>query len=864
MKGNLVKKMNSSTLPPPSGKGWGGALGSGWSSMYFKTLWRYLIKNKTTSIINILGLSLGIVFCLIIYLVVQHELGYDTFHPDKERIYRVYADREFLGNKDKLAGIPNPLASALHDEISGVESVVGFYNYYAKVKIPAQLSHSNGPSEGNGKVFESPTPGTETSDVIVTGPRYFDIFQYKWLAGNAASFNAPNVTVLAASKAHKYFGRIPFDEMLGKEVVYNDGLHTVVGGIVGDWTQKSDFIFTDFISEASIPGSILANSIDLGSWGMWSHTTQAFVKLAPAADLSMVESQLAEWGNKHLNRDPESEVKMTLRLQPLSDLHFNNLLKDAYSRKAHLPTLRGLVAIAVFILLIAAFNFINLSTAQSIQRSREVGVRKVMGANRMNLITQFIGETFLVTFLATVLAVAIIPFLLSTFRSFLPPGISLDFQQVSLWLFLLGMVVCTTLIAGFYPAKVLSARHASSCIKGATPGRIGSKGYLRQTLTVFQFTISLVLIVCTLIVSSQIKHLLNMDMGFDKDEIVCIKLEGHNHQVLAEKIKQYPYVKALSIHLETPASERHAGTFISCLHEGQEKKTLASLELCDENYIPLYGLKIIAGRNLYPSNYMKEAVINETCARALGFDNPADAVGQMMNNGIWDGLPEEVTIPEGQVRQLKIVGVVSDFHLKPLYEAITPMFISATSQITDKMSVKLSTTGKKHDDVKRMLGDFESTWKEINPDERFALSFFDEKIASFYKNEQRTAQIFSLAMGIAIFISCMGLFGLAVFITRQRIKEIGIRKVLGASIFNILSMISGDFLKLVLIAAIIASPIAWYAMYHWLEGFASRVPIHWWTFVLAGVFAVVVALITVCMQSFKAATANPVKSLKTE
>ena len=809
---------------------------------YFKSAWRYLTRTKVSSIINILGLSLGIMCCLIIFLITKHELSYDAFHPDKERIYRLTTG---FGSS-----MLDPILDPIRADITGLESVVIFYNYLTKALIR---------NDKEEKLFEEPRLGIDPLDIIVTDPAYFDIFQYEWLAGNPASLNAPNMVALTKDKAYKYFGDLPVEQYMGKEITYGNALHVTVAGIVIPWTKNTDFIFTDFISYASIPGSELNERINMNAWGMWNAFTQVFVKLLPGVEPAAVEAQFPAWIEKHIST--ADDIKLKLSLQPLSDVHFNSSKRVIYSHQAHLPTLYGLMAIAAFILIIAVCNFINLYTAQSLQRAKEIGMRKVIGGKRADLIVQFLGETLLVTFFATLLSLLLADPAIRIFHSFVPQRLSQGLLQPFTWLFLLAVLLCTTLLAGFYPAKMSSGVSPISIMKGGTQ-RGGTKSLLRKSLIVFQFTISLILIICTMIVGDQIHYMMNKDLGFTQDAIINIRIRG-NRDVFAEKLKQYPFVEKISIHTTPPAAKGHGSTPFTFNGNGEEREVFGAIEFCDENFIPLYGLQLIAGRNLFPSPYMKEFVINETFARQLGFNDPQDAIGQLIKSGQLDRLPDDAPVTQG-TRLMQIVGVTSDFHFMPLYERIGPIAMSATTQAGRTMSVKLAAAGKNIGSFKQMLADIEKTWKEVNPYERFEMTFYDDSIVAFYEKEQKTAQIISASMLMAIFISCMGLFGLVMFTTKQRTKEIGLRKVFGAGIPDILALLSGGFIKLVLLSALIASPIAWFAMNKWLENFAYHVPLRWWIFGSACLFALLITIATISLQTIKVALSNTVNAIKNE
>ncbi|WP_276500538.1 ABC transporter permease [Terrimonas pollutisoli] len=810
---------------------------------YFKIAWRNFRRNKAFSLINISGLAIGISVCLVIFLITSHELNYDQFHPGKERIYRIVGSIKFKDEAPRQVGyIPSPLPMRIREQLTGFEQVAGFYNYYAKVTVP----------QAGNKAKEFEPMRDIPSPVIVAEASYFSIFPYQWLAGNAATaLNEPFKVVLTESSARKYFDNEKADKLIGRIITYNDSLQLIVSGIVKDWKHNSDFAFTNFISFPTVRYSFLKNDIDMNSWGVWDYFSQAFVKLAPGVSPAQVEAQLPRFVKDNIKGEGN-----TLQLQPLTDLHFNENYKDGYSRKVHLPTLYGLMGIALFILLIAIVNFINLSTAQSIKRAKEIGIKKVLGSDRKSLRIQFFAETFMITTAAVILSVVLLNPVLSVFKAFIPEGVILHPFQESIWVFLLIVIVATTLLAGFYPARVLSSYLPAISLKGQGLPKGNHKNYLRKSLIVFQFAISLAFIIGTLTVGKQIHYMLHTDMGFDKDAIINLKPgreETPDKKILfAQKLKQIPGVTAVSIHAETPAAERHGGTSIKSIgSNGTNKEILSSFEFADQNYIPLYDIKIVAGRNVLPSDTLREFVINTNAVTALGFKKPEDAVGQLMQVGI-------------SGKKGPVVGVIEDFHSRSFHEPINPFFITTTIKSSRTISIKLATTGKQAGYVKPTVAAIEKLWKEFYPDKEYEMSFFDETIAAFYEKENKTAQLMNTAMVIAILISCMGLLGLISFITQQRTKEIGIRKVLGASIANIVLLISKDFLVLVLIALVIAAPVAYYFMHQWLEDFAYRTTISWWIFGVSCVAMLAIAFLTLSIKAIGSAMANPIKSLRTE
>lgn len=467
------------------------------------------------------------------------------------------------------------------------------------------------------------------------------------------------------------------------------------------------------------------------------------------------------------------------------------------------------------------------------------------------------GETFILTALALVLAVAGIYGLLAVFRSFIPEGVDFSFFSLSTWLFLLSVALGTTLLAGIYPAKVLSSANVAINLKGAGVQKFNRRGYFIKGLIVFQFTISMVFIISTLVTGNQLHFLLNKDLGFTQNAIITIQTdtdhEAAKKDILAEKIRQLPGVEAVSVSEGTPAAKQHF--FNPLIYKGKEEKGAACiLEWGDEHFAPLYKLKIKAGRNIQPSDSIREFLVSESGTKALGFAKPEDAIGKMV----------QTIVPPGGWVSRPIVGVLSDFHSQSLHEHVMPVILTTSKEFSRLINIKLNTRGKQLSQFTTTLSKIEKCWKEMYPYDPFAYSFFDESVRRFYEKEKQTANLMNIAMVASICISCLGLFGLATLSVRRRTKEIGIRKVLGIGLPQIVFLLSKDSIKLVLIAIVIASPIAWYAMSQWLQGFAFRIDISWLTFALAGVMAVLIAFCTICYQSIKAAMANPVTAFRSE
>ncbi|HEX6429202.1 MAG TPA: ABC transporter permease [Niastella sp.] len=822
---------------------------------YFTIAWRNIMRHKLFAAINVVGLALGIAACLAIYLITDFEFSFDTFHPGKEKIFRIVSDNystEF--GEEHHGNIPDPAPFAIRREITGLASVAVFHNYRATVTIQG----NNLPE----KRFIRPSDRSEErSDIVIAEPSYFDIFQYEWLAGNQAAFNEPYTVVLTESKARKYFGGLAPAGLLNKTIIYNDSLYVKVAGIVKDFGKNTDFFFRDFISFSTVPNSFLKNEFTLDSWRDGHMAEQVFIKLNKDVQPSHINAQLINFVNRHLTQTKGHKV--TYRLQPLSTIHFDAGYSDAYSRKVHLPTLYGIMVIALFILIIAVINFITLSTAQSIDRAKEAGIRKICGSTATDFIIRYMGETLVLTLLAVILAVACIQPILTVFQGIIPDGLHFSVFNYSTWLFLVILTVITAVLAGFYPAKVLSAAAPAFILKGAAMQKGNRKGLFTKGLILFQFTISLVFIIGTLVVGKQMQYMQDKDLGFTKDAICTIETHedypAAKKELLAEKIRQLPEVNLVSVSEGTPVSKLH--WFNPLTYKGKEEKGTATiLEWGDQHFIPLYNIKIIAGRNVHASDTVKEFLINESCAKALGFTKPEEAVGKMVETFVPGG---NMTAPPGIVAR-PIVGVMADFHSQSLHDPVKPVLFATSTEFTRLINIQLNTSGKQLSHVKATMAKIEDLWHEVYPNDPYSYTFFDEAIASLYTKERHMAQLMNLAMIIAIGISCLGLFGLATLTARQRTKEIGIRKVLGADIAQIVLILNKDTFKLVLIAVVIASPLAWYFMHQWLNGFTYRIAISWWMFVLAGVMALLIAFCTVSYQSIKAALANPVNSLRSE
>jgi putative ABC transport system permease protein len=513
------------------------------------------------------------------------------------------------------------------------------------------------------------------------------------------------------------------------------------------------------------------------------------------------------------------------------------------------------MGIAVFILLLAVINFVNLSTAQSLQRAREVGIRKVLGSRRKDIALQLLGETFLLTLLAVILSLIITPLMITLLQRWMPPGLHLEFTT-SILLFLPGITIITSLLAGWYPAKVISAMLPVLSLKGQVTRSLLPNRHLHRGLIVFQFSISLIFIMGTVIVARQLHFILNKDLGFDKDAIITFRALGpvKDREVLAQQLRDVPGIAAVSRHRQMPQADFQGQTPFTYRGAQDRKVDRAVYQDADTNYLRLFGIKLVAGRNFFANDSVNEYVINETLASQLGFRQPQDALGQPVMTGMSHS-------PSGS--NGTIVGVVRDFHSGSLHDAIPPLYIDYFKRVPS-MSIRLTPEARQPATVATVLAEVEKLWEATYPHDKFSYTFFDDDIANLYQQEQRISGLMRLAMIIAIAISCMGLLGLATFTAEQRQKEISIRKVLGAGIARLFRMLTLDFLWPVALAFVIATPVAWYFMHGWLQDFVYRTTIPWWIFGICGLAAICIALLTVGFQTIRAAVRNPIDSLRNE
>jgi putative ABC transport system permease protein len=807
---------------------------------YLKTAVRFLLKNKTFSFINIFGLAMGTMCCLYILLYVQDQNSYDKHHKGVQNIYRITSSLELTGDKHTIATSSPPIAPAIKSDFPEVVQ-------FARLFSSDLFGNNNSMLKYKDKSFY------ETGLVFVDST-FFDVLSYHFAYGkNTRDILAePYSIVLSKPTAVKLFGN---NDPVGKVISIDNayGKHDFkVNGVVDDRLGKTHIKANIFVTLRS--GGFGQYLFNITQWA-GNNIACTFIKLRPGTDPVVFEKKLPNFLNKHGAQDLKSlGMTKTLHLQPVTSLHTTPGYEFEINSTISPTLLYILAGIAIMIQLIACINFMNLSTARASKRAKEVGVRKVVGAERSDLVKQFLGESFLLTLIGVFLAIPILSLAMPYLNQITQTNIQVNFLgHFSIWLILVVIVLVTGVVAGSYPAFYLSAFDAIKVMKGNFTNQISASG-IRRSLVVFQFFLSIVLITSIIIIYSQLNYIKNKDLGFDKSQkLVFSFYTGDTRSkapALTADLQQLSEVKYAS--LSDNYLSHHTGNDFPVYLAGGNQSTSVDAEnmAADEKFVKTNSIKIIAGRDFDAKDTLK-TLINETLCKRLGLKTEK-APGTRVFSKDFDG----------SVRHFDIVGVMKDFNYNSLHGEVGPFMIFRNGNPNNYfsfMTVSVSST-----DYKSLLKKMERIWQKNLPGVPFAYAFLDQEVQKQYEAEISLSNIINSFTVMAILISCLGLFGLAAFSAEQRQKEIGIRKVLGASVAGVVGLLSKEFVKLVGIAFILATPLSWWAMNKWLSAFAYKVPVSWWMFAIAGALSIAVALITVSFQAIKAALANPVKSLKTE
>ncbi|WP_420385992.1 ABC transporter permease [Roseivirga sp.] len=796
---------------------------------YLKTLLRNFARNKAFTLINVFGLTLGITCSLVMFLIVKQEFSFNTYHENLNSIYRVgHIDIE-NGREYPGGGLPLVMPASVEEEIVGLKEVtLVSHERYGLISVNAK--------DGSVKYYE------EDPDLVYVEPSFFRMFTWPLVEGTIDGdvMAQPNVVVLNQTLAEKYF---PEESALNKIVRLNKQTDLKVVAVVEDAPDNSDFPFGLFISMETKRSQ---EPDDFNRWGSISSDNVAFIQLENNVNPEQVEAQFPDFVEKHW--DKETRELRTFVLSPLSEYHFDERFGTFSQRIAPKSLLYAYIIIGAFLIVTACVNFVNMSTAMSVKRGKEVGMRKVLGSSKRHLVLRFLGETFAITLISLLLSMAIterlLPLVINDFI-----GIEISFSllsDLSLVAYLLGILVVVSLLAGLYPALVLSNTQPIYALKGAVAQKKGGM-FFRRFLVFFQFLICQVLIFGTVVAVMQMNYFMSADMGYDQEWILNVGLARKDKQALdlwESEIQNVPGVNAYSFNFHPPFSGSVSATnAYFYLGDTTREELTTHVKMADENYLDTYGLTLLAGKWLDDSDTLKQFVVNETFLKQVGVDVD-DAINKRIR--LWG-------------KTAPIVGVVKDFHTGTLESAIEP--VTLFNDVRNYRTLGVSVNASNADQVVKQL---ESIWYRINEEYEFNYQYVDDQIVEYYESEQKMSQMLTAFAGIAIFIGCLGLYGLVSFMANQRAKEIGIRKVLGASVAQLVSRFSVEFLVIVGLAFLIAAPLGYLGMNSWLQDYEYSISIGPFIFVLSLLSSIVIAMVTTGYKSLRAATSNPINSLRDE
>ena len=803
---------------------------------YLKVTLRFLLKNKTFSFINITGLAVGTLCCLYILLYVKDQYSYDKHHKDADRIYRITTSLVLTGDKHTNATCSPPIAPAIKRDFPEVEQFTRVVSDFGSTRHLLRYKEKS--------LYEY--------DAAFVDSTFFDVFTYRFINGTAKDvLSQPYSIVLAKGTADKLFGK---EDPVGKVIEMDDenGKHDYkIAGVVDQGTNKSHIQVNIFIAMNS--GGVGEYVRQNNSWA-GNNFTNSYIKLRRGGDALALEAKLPAFLLKYgTDQLKELGMEKQLHLQPVGSIHTTKGYEVEMTKTVNPSFLYVLILIAVLIQVIACINFMNLSTARASKRAKEVGVRKVIGAEKKDLMRQFMGESFLLSLIGVLIALPLLVLMMPYLNRLTQTTISLVFlSDYRIWLSLLGIIIITGVVAGSYPAFYLSAFQAIKVIKGNFTSHISAAG-IRRSLVVFQFVLSVTLIAGIIVIYSQLKYMQNKDLGFDTNQRLVFNFYTNDAKqkipAFANDLLSLPEVKGASraTNYLSQFVPRDHGVYLA---GGTMAKAIdAQNILTDEYFVKANGIQLVSGRDfhLYDSG---KVLINETLLKRLGLKAETAPGTRLYSQYAPD--------PETYV---EVAGVMKDFNYNSLHGEVKPFMLVYDPENRNLSNLTVAVDSK---DYKALFGKMEPIWHKSFPDIPFEYNFLDEEVKKLYETEITLSRIINVFTIIAILISCLGLFGLVAFSAEQRKKEMGVRKVLGASVPGLVQLLSKDFLKLVAIAILIATPLAWWAMNKWLQDFAYKVSISWWMFGLAGLIAIMIALITVSFQAIKAALANPINSLRTE
>lgn len=801
---------------------------------YIKIAWRGLTRSKWIGLINILGLTVGIAAALLLFLVIRYELSYDTFQSNYSQVHRIYTQDQTKDGLEFNPGVANPFPDALKAEKLAFDKVVPvMVQSEVQINLPGAQS-------------DLPLAKYKAETIFFSTSEYSDLFDLTFLNGSSQILDQPGKVVLTQSEAEKYFSS--WQNSLGKSLSLTNGVILEAGGVVADLPENSNFDFDLLASYETVRSNQELFGFDLSEWGSTSSNFQVYVLTNPNTDLASAQRQLDAFSKKHF--EGRSNSIKSHGMQAMSDIHFRNDLEPLSGRLIRKSTIQTLILVGIFILVMASINFVNLTTSLAIGKSKEIGVRKVMGSSRMQLIFQSLSETFLVVLVSTGFALILARLALPFLKQIADVPEEISFLDPTILGFLILLMVLLTLLSGIYPALILSAFKPIRALKNKFHSADLGGVAIRRGLVVLQFAMAQVLMIGTLIAIRQMNLVQDADLGFNKEAIYYLEVpsdsrENNRISAFKQELKRIPGILGATMASDAPSSGNNSATNFYFDQKNEDVPFPAFLKFGDSDYFALHEMEFAAGTAYPESDTIRYAVINETMAKKLMMATPEDAVGKLIRLGSGEWVP--------------ITGVVRDFTVNSLREEMKQLLITSQKDYYRQVAVKLDRAADKST-LEAIQGKFE----QVYPEQLFTAYFLDESIAEFYESEQKLALVYKIFSVLALVISGIGLYGLVSFMIGQKVKEIGIRKVLGASVSQITFNLSKEFLVLVLIAFGIAIPLAYTMMKDWLETFAYRTELSLGLFVLVMLFSLVLTGVTVGSKAIRAALANPVKSLKEE
>jgi len=800
---------------------------------YLVTAFRNLWKEKNKNGINILGLTIGIASSLTLFLIIRHHSSFDNFHSKADRIYRVVTMSDGNNGKDYTGGIPAVLPDAFRNDFHEAEEVV-----FTSYRAGAMISIPQG--TGEPKRYE------EERGTVYTQSNFFKVFDRKIIKGRADNcLDNPNEAVISKKAALKYFNK---EDAIGEVLEFEKNPFKVTA-IMEDTPNNTDLPFDLMLSVAT-----KKKDFEKQGWhSIWSDE-HCYLTLKEGATQQDVEQRMPDFVKKYLGVGDKNRSNQTFALQPLSTFHFDDRFGNYNYNTVSKTMLIALTAIAILLIVTACINFINLSTAEAIKRSKEVGIRKSLGSTRNQLIAQFLGEATVVTIISVAVALAITVFSLRFINSFLDLQLSLHLTEPMVIAFIAGLTLVVSVLSGLYPSFVVSGFQPAFAMKSKVGDKNSSGYFLRRGLVILQFIISQTLIIGTIVLINQMDYFRSKDLGFRKDAIITLPVPVREEpsvtdsskvsraRTLRNEVSQLKNVELASLNNAPPSSGMVMGSNFSI--EGSDDYYETQIKTVDSSYVHLFELKLLAGKNIFDYDTAQGFLVNEKLATITGFHNPQDMIGKVIK--VWG-------------KKLPVVGIVNDFHTVSLRHPVEATILMNRIRDYRSLAVKISPVN-----MQETIKEIQKKWEALYPDFIFSYQFLDESIREFYDGEQRTSTMLTVFTSLAILIGCLGLFGLASFMANQKTKEIGVRKVMGASVQSIVMLFTKEFISLIFIGFVVASPLAWYLCNQWLSQFSYRIALGPIIFAVGLIVTFLIAMVTVGYRSFRAASANPVDSLKYE